>query len=192
MGVDFSVPYSTVNKEYVLLYSSTSARLQFRLPDGSSVTNTFPADSVLENIRQSIMTHLGPSTSSVTLYTTYPRRELTDEDLVKSLADLGLAPSSTLVVAMKSSNAITPSGSSSFSELLVWILSPLFALINFLKAFLFGSPDQPRGAHNPATRMSDNTSQSQQSNSGVRRRAPGGGSSVREQGGIPPTSQQRR
>ncbi|KAJ7371288.1 UBX domain-containing protein 4 [Desmophyllum pertusum] len=143
------------------------------------------------------MTHLGPSTTSVTLYTTYPRRELTDEDLVKSLADLGLAPSSTLVVAMlhmypsyscnysrKSSNAITPSGSSSFSELLVWILSPLFALINFLKAFLFGSPDQPRGAHNPATRMSDNTSQSQQSNSGVRRRAPGGGSSVREQGGI--------
>ena len=50
-GVDFPCTL-----QYVLLYSSTSARLQFRLPDGSSVTNTFPADSVLENIRQYIMT----------------------------------------------------------------------------------------------------------------------------------------
>ncbi|KAL9967488.1 hypothetical protein ACROYT_G025719 [Oculina patagonica] len=162
----------------------TSARLQFRLPDGSSVTNTFPADSPLETIRQYIITQLGPSTRSVTLYTTYPRRELTDEDLVKSLADLGLAPSSTLVVALKSSNAITPSGGSSFTELLLWILSPLFTLINFLKAFLFGSPDQPRGAHNPSSRRPDNTPQSQQPNSGVRRRGPGGGSTVKEQGGI--------
>ena len=38
---------------------------------------------------------LGPSTSSITMYTNYPRRELTKEDLVKTLAELGLAPSST-------------------------------------------------------------------------------------------------
>ncbi|PFX12626.1 UBX domain-containing protein 4 [Stylophora pistillata] len=44
---------------------------------------------------------LGLSTSSITLYTTYPRRELTEEDLGKSLAELGLAPSSTLIVAVK-------------------------------------------------------------------------------------------
>jgi len=162
----------------------TSARLQFRLPDGSSVTNTFPADSPLETIRQYIITQLGPNTSSVTLFTTYPRRELSDEDLVKSLADLGLAPSSTLVVALKSNKAISPSGSLSFSKLFLWILSPLFSLINFLKAFLFGSPDQPRGAHNPPLRRPDNASQPQQPNSSVRRRVPGGGSSVKEQGGI--------
>ena len=41
---------------YLLLCSSTSARLQFRLPDGSSVTNTFPADPPLETIRQYIIT----------------------------------------------------------------------------------------------------------------------------------------
>ena len=41
---------------YLLLSFSTSARLQFRLPDGSSVTNTFPADSPLEIIRQYIIT----------------------------------------------------------------------------------------------------------------------------------------
>ena len=36
---------------------------------------------------------LGPSTSSIKMYITYPRQELTEEDLVKSLAELGLAPS---------------------------------------------------------------------------------------------------
>ena len=41
------------------------------------------------------------------MYTTYPRRELTDEDLLKTLSELGLAPSSTLVVAVVS-HASTP------------------------------------------------------------------------------------
>ena len=49
---------------------------------------------------------LGPSTSSITMYTTYPRRELTEEDLVKTLAELGLAPSSTLIVAVVSLRSI--------------------------------------------------------------------------------------
>lgn len=168
---------------------STSARLQFRFPDGSSVTNTFPADTPLQTVQQFIINHLGPSTSSVTLYTTYPRRELTEGDLVKTLAELGLVPSSTLVVAMKSCTAITPSGSSSFSELLIWILSPLFTLITLLKAFFLGSPDHSRGAYNPTSSGRQNTSQqSQQSSfdngSTVRRRGPGGGATVREQGGV--------
>lgn len=67
-----------------------------------------------------------------------------------------------ILILQKSNNAISPSGSLSFSELFLWILSPLFSLINFLKAFLFGSPDQPRGAHNPAVRKLENMSQSQQ------------------------------
>ena len=65
---------------------------------------------------------LGPSTSSVTLYTTYPRRELSEEDLVKSLADLGLAPSSTLVVALVSLDWLC------FDKNLITILSLLYLL----------------------------------------------------------------
>ena len=49
---------------------------------------------------------LGPSTSSITMYTTYPRQELTEEDLVKTLAELGLALSSTLIVAVVSLRSI--------------------------------------------------------------------------------------
>ena len=49
-----------------------------------------------------ISQHVGSSATSITLYTTYPRRELTEEDLVKSLSDLGLAPSATLVVSLVS------------------------------------------------------------------------------------------
>ena len=49
---------------------------------------------------------LGPSTSLITMYTTCPRRELTEEDLVKTLAELGLAPSSTIIVAVVSLRSI--------------------------------------------------------------------------------------
>ncbi|XP_015755961.1 PREDICTED: UBX domain-containing protein 4-like [Acropora digitifera] len=131
--------------------------------------------------------HVGSSASSITLYTTYPRRELTEEDLVKSLSDLGLAPSATLVVSLKNRNAVAPSGSSSSpSDLFLLLLSPLFALINFLKTFLFGSPDQPRGAYNPTAARQDSTSPSQRPNSAsVRRRVPQGeGASFRQEGGV--------
>ena len=49
---------------------------------------------------------LGPSTTSITIYTTYPRQKLSEEDLVKTLAELGLAPSSTLIVAVVSLRSI--------------------------------------------------------------------------------------
>ena len=66
-------------------------------------------------------------------------------------------------VFQKNRNAVAPSGSSSSpSDLFLLLLSPLFALINFLKTFLFGSPDQPRGAYNPTAARQDSTSPSQQ------------------------------
>lgn len=65
-------------------------------------------------------------------------------------------------ILQKSRTAITRSGSSSFSELFVWILSPLFTLITLLKAFLLGSPDHSRGAYNPTSSGSQNTSQQSQ------------------------------
>lgn len=164
----------------------TSVRLQFRLPDGSSVTNSFAADATIDSVKEFISNHVGSSASSITLYTTYPRRELTEEDLVKSLSDLGLAPSATLVVSLKNRNVVAPSGSSSSpSDLFLLLLSPLFALINFLKTFLFGSPDQPRGAYNPTAARQDSTSPSQQPNASVRRRVPQGeGATFRQEGGV--------
>ncbi|XP_066029460.1 UBX domain-containing protein 4-like [Pocillopora verrucosa] len=82
------------------------------------------------------------------------------------------------------SNFLTPSGTSSFPELLLWILSPLFTLINFLKAFLFGGADQSRGTQNPPSQRTNSSTQSQPSNSVVRHRVPGGVSSVKKEGGI--------
>ena len=49
---------------------------------------------------------LEPSTSSITMNTTYLGQELTEEDLVKTLAELGLALSSTLIVAVVSLRSI--------------------------------------------------------------------------------------
>ncbi|CAH3127575.1 unnamed protein product [Pocillopora meandrina] len=116
--------------------------------------------------------------------TTYLRQELTKEDLGKTLAELGLALSSTLIVAVVSSNSLTPSGTSSFPELLLWIFSPLLTSINFLKAFLFDSVDQSRGTQNPPSQRTNSSTQSQPSNSAVRHRVPGGVSSVKKEGGI--------
>ena len=65
-------------------------------------------------------------------------------------------------VFQKNRNAVAPSGSSSSpSDLFLLLLSPLFALINFLKTFLFGSADQPRGAYNPTAARQDSASPSQ-------------------------------
>ncbi|CAH3127578.1 unnamed protein product [Pocillopora meandrina] len=57
-----------------------SAWLQFRLPDGSLLTNSFPPDTPLQTIQQYIITQLGPRTSSITMFTTYLRQKLSKED----------------------------------------------------------------------------------------------------------------
>ncbi|XP_066029455.1 UBX domain-containing protein 4 isoform X2 [Pocillopora verrucosa] len=128
-----------------------------------AVCYSLSPDTPLETIQQYMITQLGPSTSSITMYTTYPRRELTEEDLVKTLAELGLAPSSTLIVAVRGSNSLAPCVTSSFPELLLWVLSPLLTLINFLKAFLFGCLDQSRGIQNPPSQRTNSSTQSQPS-----------------------------
>ena len=49
---------------------------------------------------------LEPGTSSITMYTTYLKQKLTEEDLIKTLAEVGLALSSTLIVAVVSLRSI--------------------------------------------------------------------------------------
>ena len=49
---------------------------------------------------------LEPSTSSITMNTTYIGQELTEEDLVKTLDELSLAPNSTLIEVVVSLRSI--------------------------------------------------------------------------------------
>ncbi|XP_078580165.1 UBX domain-containing protein 4-like isoform X2 [Branchiostoma floridae x Branchiostoma japonicum] len=149
---------------------SEFARLQFRLPDGSSVTNTFASSDSLETARQFVAEHL--QLQSFAMATTFPRRQFTDADMASSLMDLGLAPSAALVVlpSKKETVALSPNGPSEAVTFqarsgasivssggsggimdMVWlVLSPLAALWRFLHTFLFGTPQNPgRPANTP-------------------------------------------
>ncbi|XP_046575346.1 UBX domain-containing protein 4-like [Haliotis rubra] len=71
------------------------ARIQFRLPDGSSVTQQFPSRNNLQEAYNFVSQHVG---STVTLSTTFPRRTFSDADMSLTFADLQLAPSSVVMV----------------------------------------------------------------------------------------------
>ncbi|XP_031570767.1 UBX domain-containing protein 4-like [Actinia tenebrosa] len=129
--------------------TSTITRLQFRLPDGSSVMHTFQADALLEAARQFIESQMDSGFNSITLSTVYPRRQLTEEDMNMTLTSLQLVPSATLIVSPGSStsSAVATSSSSGFSGIVMIILAPFLAIYNFVKVFIFGGSDNPRGSY---------------------------------------------
>ncbi|EPQ06185.1 UBX domain-containing protein 4 [Myotis brandtii] len=98
---------------------STVARIQFRLPDGSSFTNQFPSDAPLEEARQFAAQTVGNTYGNFSLATMFPRREFTKEDYKKKLLDLELAPSASVVLlptSVRSSSESSNLASSSNSE----------------------------------------------------------------------------
>ncbi|XP_051259258.1 UBX domain-containing protein 4 isoform X2 [Dicentrarchus labrax] len=87
-----------VRKEALLRERSTIARIQFRLPDGSSFTNQFTSQSRLQEARNFAAQEVGNRYGNFSLATMFPRREFTSEDLDKTLLELELAPSASIVV----------------------------------------------------------------------------------------------
>merc|ERR1719206_331167 len=77
---------------------ATVARIQFRLPDGSSQTKQFPAESSLSEIYEFVKSGLDTPFSSFSLSTTFPRRMLDQEDKATTLKQLQMAPSATILV----------------------------------------------------------------------------------------------
>ncbi|XP_040417748.1 UBX domain-containing protein 4 isoform X3 [Cygnus olor] len=77
---------------------SLVARIQFRLPDGSSFTNQFPSEARLEEARQFAAQTVGNAYGNFSLATMFPRREFTKEDYGKKLLELELVPSASVVL----------------------------------------------------------------------------------------------
>ncbi|TSM60543.1 UBX domain-containing protein 4 [Bagarius yarrelli] len=136
-----------MKKEAVQRERSAIARIQFRLPDGSSLTNQFPSETTLQEARQFAAQEVGNRFGHFSLATMFPRREFTAEDLEKTLLELELAPSASIVLLPQSSrpaNTVVQSSSTGG----VWaflgtILYPLLAVWRFLSGFLFSSPPPP-------------------------------------------------
>ncbi|XP_068429006.1 UBX domain-containing protein 4 [Clinocottus analis] len=136
-------------KEAVVRERSTIARIQFRLPDGSSFTNQFPSQSRLQDARQFAVQEVGKRYGNFSLATMFPRREFTSEDLDKTLLELDLAPSASIVLLPQSSrpaNAVVQSSDGGIWAILGTLLYPLLAVWRFLSSFLFATPPPPGAA----------------------------------------------
>lgn len=121
---------------------STIARIQFRLPDGSSFTNQFPSDAPLEEARQFAAQTVGNTYGNFSLATMFPRREFTRDDYKRKLLDLELAPSASVVLlpAGRPATSIVPSSSGDIWTLLGTMLYPFLAIWRLISNFLFSNP----------------------------------------------------
>ncbi|PZC72419.1 hypothetical protein B5X24_HaOG211232 [Helicoverpa armigera] len=121
------------------------ARIQFKLPDGTSHTAHFDADGTLAEVQRYVADNLSLSTSSFALWTAFPRRELTEAE--SSLRGLQLAPSAALLVLPRRMTPVvarpTPVSNliTFFTQLFTtMILEPSQQLFIWLRTRLFPPP----------------------------------------------------
>uniref|UniRef100_A0A8B9EUZ1 UBX domain-containing protein 4 n=1 Tax=Amazona collaria TaxID=241587 RepID=A0A8B9EUZ1_9PSIT len=155
---------------------SAIARIQFRLPDGSSFTNQFPSEARLEEARQFAAQTVGNAYGSFSLATMFPRREFTKEDYGKTLLELELAPSASVVLlpAGRPATSVVQASGGDLWKFLGTILYPLLAVWRFISNFLFTSPPPSqsavRSAHQPDHPSPSASSSIEQSRQAVRKR----------------------
>uniref|UniRef100_A0A8B9KHD8 UBX domain-containing protein 4 n=1 Tax=Astyanax mexicanus TaxID=7994 RepID=A0A8B9KHD8_ASTMX len=148
---------------------SAIARIQFRLPDGSSLTNQFPSETRLQEARQFAAQEVGQKYGNFSLATMFPRREFTAEDLGRTLLELELAPSASIVLLPQSgrpaNTVVQSSGGGGFWALLGTILYPLLAVWRFLSGFIYSSPPPGAAAAAPRTQQRPSNSYTSTSSS---------------------------
>eukprot|EP00795_Rhopilema_esculentum_P014189 gene14189-5194_t len=114
-----------------------TTRIQFRLSNGSALTREFPSDTRLVDVVTSISQDDMIGTSNITLATVYPRRQFSTNELDCTLLELNLVPSAALIVISQRSNEGT-AGQNSLLDFIKFILSPLVAILLYIKALIFG------------------------------------------------------
>lgn len=155
-------------------------RLQFKLPEGSSVTKEFQISDTLENVVLFVKSDL--HINNFTLATTFPRKEFTKNDYPSSLLDLQLVPNAViLILPMNSSGAVSTHSGEGFITSMFWsILTPIFNLFGYIKSFIFGSnSSQTRRNTIPPNEPVESTAKSN-----AKRKAGGDSTVVRRQGNI--------
>ncbi|XP_043988260.1 UBX domain-containing protein 4 [Gambusia affinis] len=129
-------------REALIRERGTNSRIQFRLPDGSSFTNQFLSQTRLQEAWDFAFEEIGNLYGNFSLATMYPRREFTSEDLNKTLLELELVPSASIVVlpSRRPANTVTRSSGFGIWTALGTLLYPLLAVWRFLSSFLFAAP----------------------------------------------------
>uniref|UniRef100_A0A8C4QHA0 UBX domain-containing protein 4 n=1 Tax=Eptatretus burgeri TaxID=7764 RepID=A0A8C4QHA0_EPTBU len=125
---------------------NASARIQFRLPDGSSITKEFPSETTLGAARHFVAEAAGNAFGNFTLAMTYPRHVFTDADLSSSLLHLELVPTAVLILLPGSrASAVAARSATSFGmvwTLLEYVMQPIWTTWNFLSNRFFAPPSQ--------------------------------------------------
>lgn len=114
---------------------SNTARLQFRLPNGTSHNHDFPATNTLEDVRNYLHEYLGATYRQFDLATTFPRRQFAAIDDGVTVADLGLTPNA-VVLVLPIASAVSQRASSvgnMFSMVLWLFLSPVYGIVGYLR-----------------------------------------------------------
>ena len=121
------------------------ARIQFRLPDGSAITQQFPSSETLGNASEYLLQQIGNRLGSVQLSVTYPKRNFSEQDMSQTLRSLDLAPSAALIVVPAGRRILpssSPSSGGNNQGIFGMIFAPFLALWNFVMTFLFGAPNR--------------------------------------------------
>ncbi|KAK7092782.1 UBX domain-containing protein 4-like [Littorina saxatilis] len=125
---------------------SETARIQFRLPDGSSVSNQFPSSERLQAAYEFVVQRMD---CDVTLSTAYPRRTFTQSDMDATFVDLQLAPTAVLIVVPASGSLGNSSGGGG-GGLLSLLFAPFMVIWNLIMSFFAPSPALTQNSNSSA------------------------------------------
>lgn len=143
-----------------------SARIQFKKPDGETEVVTFDSDMLFSDLHLFVKNDvLHGSMKEFTLALTFPRREFTQLDFDKTLANLNLTPSAVLLILPKRPTSINTNkpgsilptqtdGSlmSMLGALFFGLLSPVMALFAYLKTFVVRNQEPTESANDAGKR----------------------------------------
>uniref|UniRef100_S4PBN0 UBX domain-containing protein 4 n=2 Tax=Pararge aegeria TaxID=116150 RepID=S4PBN0_9NEOP len=136
--------------------SSGRARVQFKLPDGEAHTAHFDVTATLADVQRYVAENLQLTRSTFSLWTAFPRRELTEVDA--TLQELQLAPSAALLVLQRRTETVaaTPNMFASiitfFTQIFTsMVLDPSYQLYSWLRSRFFPAPANRPITPNPPT-----------------------------------------
>ncbi|XP_071557698.1 UBX domain-containing protein 4 isoform X3 [Temnothorax nylanderi] len=181
----------------------TVTRIQFRLPSGNSHTGQFEPSNTLRTLRTYVAENIDLPFRHFAMSTSFPRRELTNEENDKTLLELELVPTAViLILPLKNSNVTkvvlhrSTQDVGFFSRFIWSFFTPVIRIYNYIVGYFSGTngdANQQRGdssndsvetTNNPDRAISPNQQNVVQS--GLFRRYLGnqGGTTIRAQGNI--------
>merc|ERR1712106_807312 len=128
----------------------TTARIQFRFHDGTTRTESFPADEALAKARDFVLTNQ-LAEQSFTFGTIFPKRRFTREDEHDSFRQCGLTPSSTLQV-IPAPGASSNQGEGLMAMVMALVMMPI-QLIQWLIGMFTGANTTQQAVTQPVTQQ---------------------------------------